>query len=214
MDELKHRLRQAAHAHQPDRARILARVERGMAAAAPAAAYRPAAGRPWPRVAGALTAVAAVLLIGGHMTAAMLHDHAPARTVSTPSAAERLRADGVVDPHSNRFWAQNNLTLRNNRPLTSLTVALRIVRTAGVASTGHWRTLPEADFTVSVRQENGRLVYTWTLRPGRTVPPGRHVFAAQYNHAEGGRDAHGDRYTVTATTRDGREATVRGDFVP
>ncbi|MDN3293258.1 hypothetical protein QWM81_04170 [Streptomyces ficellus] len=216
MDELRKHLREAAHAHRPDRARILARVERGMArppADGAPAPRRPSPRTPWLRVAGA-TAAAAVLAVGGYTVASVLQDEGPAATVATPPHPVRVRAEGVIDPHSNRFWAQSNLTVTTSEPLTALTVDLRVVQTGGIADTGHWRTRPAGDFTVSVREDKGALRYTWTLRPGRTVPAGRHVFAAQYNHAEGGRDATGDRYAITSTAAGGQKATVRGDFAP
>lgn len=215
MDQLKQRLREAARAHEPDRARILARVERGMAAPAAAARHhRPPSRTSWARVAAATAAVAAVLVAGGYTATTVLDTDRPDRGTSAAPAAP-LRAEGVVDPHSNRFWAQSDITLTAPRPLTALTVELRVAQTGGVASTGHWRTLPEEDFTVSVREDrDGALRYTWTLKPGRGAPAGRHVFAAQYNHAEGTRAATGDRYTITATGQDGERTTVSGDFAP
>lgn len=229
MDDLQRALRDAARTHEPDRARILARVERGMAEQAtaprrrpPRAALPPA--RRWPRVALATAAVAGVLAVGGFGARAVLHDDAPAParvadppppTVTpapTSAVAGFLRGHSAVDPNSNRFWAQSNITFSTATPLTALTVELRVAQTGGVADTGNWRTLPAGHFTVVVREESGVLVYTWTLREGRTVPAGQHVFAGQYNHAEGGRDARGDRFTVTATGRDGRRATLTGGF--
>ncbi|MFE1579692.1 hypothetical protein [Streptomyces fradiae] len=227
MDELQRALRDAAQAHQPDRERMLARVERGMAGPAPASdrRYRPA--RRLPRVALATAAVAGVLAVGGLGVRALLPGGTsvparpadpppPAKPTATPAptgAADGfLRGGGAVDPHSNRFWAQSNVTFDTAAPLTALTVELRVARTGGVASTGHWRTPPAEHFTVSVREEPGALVYTWTLGAGRTVPAGRHVFASQYNHAEGDRDARGDRFTVIAVAADGRSATVTGGF--
>ncbi|MDT9683545.1 hypothetical protein RND61_15965 [Streptomyces sp. TRM76323] len=226
MDELQRALRDAARSHHPDRARILARVERGMDRPAPAPRrhHRPPAPR-WPRVALAAAAVAGVLVVGGLGARAVLHEDAPApaRVADPPPATPTapaptsavdgfLRARGDVDPHSNRFWAQSNITFNTATALTGLTVELRVAQTGGVADTGNWRTPPAGHFTVSVREEGGALVYTWTLREGRTVPVGRHVFAGQYNHAEGGRDAGGDRFTVTATGADGERATVTGGF--
>ncbi|CAM5534885.1 hypothetical protein SAVIM40S_00184 [Streptomyces avidinii] len=75
---------------------------------------------------------------------------------------------------------------------------LRIALTDGVKDTGSWRTRPAEDFDLSARQEGGFLVYRWTLKPGRTVPSGEHVFAGQYDHAAGGRDAKDDRYRIDA----------------
>ncbi|TXS09928.1 hypothetical protein EAO71_36910 [Streptomyces sp. ms191] len=79
--------------------------------------------------------------------------------------------------------------------------------------TGHWQTRPADDFTVTVRQEGGFLVYRWVLRPGRTIPSGEHVFAGQYDHAAGGRDAGPDTYRAEAAAGTGR-ALVWGDFAP
>ncbi|MFF4711938.1 hypothetical protein ACFY2V_11070 [Streptomyces eurythermus] len=271
-DELRARLHEAAEAHEPDRARILARVERGMAEPARPghrAVRRPVTG--WLRVVSATAAVAGVLAVGGYAVASAVKDDPPARqTVAvspTPSAsperstppaspaptarptpgkavgepprtpssapssatpkatspagrpparAERngpLWSDGSVDPHSNEFWAQSNLTLKTSAPLESLTVELRIAQTGGVASTGAWRSLPEADFAQGVVERDGFVVYTWTLKPGRTVPAGEWVFAGQYNHARGGRDAKDDGYVMTGAA-DGHTYTVTGDFAP
>ncbi|MEU0253387.1 hypothetical protein ABZ299_12930 [Streptomyces sp. NPDC006184] len=265
-DELRARLHAAAGAHEPDRARILARVERGMAAPS-RSGHR--AGRPpvsgWFRVATATAAVAGVLAVGGYAVASAVKDEPPARRTaaaspsSTPAPARSpaaparptpgghgtgpsrtpapsasrtpgataparppaaraeqdgpLWSDGSVDPHSNDFWAQSNVTLKTTEPLTALTVRLRIAQTGGVASAGAWRSLPEADFSQSVEERNGFLVYTWTLKEGRTVPAGRWLFAGQYDHARGGRDAKDDSYTMTGTA-DGHDRSVAGDFAP
>ncbi|MFB7370173.1 hypothetical protein ACFC0D_10055 [Streptomyces sp. NPDC056222] len=217
-DELRARLREAAEAHRPDRARMLARVERGMAAdarAVPGRPVRPLRPVPWLKVAGAAVAVAGIFAAGGYAVTAL---SGPSRSVtaagSEPSAEPRLRAEGVVDPGSNRYWAQSDLTVTTSTPLSGLVVELRVAQTGGVASTGNWRTLPAEDFTVSVREDGGALVYRWTLTSGRTVPAGRHVFAGQYNHAEGGRDAGSDTYTVTGTDTSGHRASAHGGFAP
>ncbi|MFE0890407.1 hypothetical protein ACFW4Q_15335 [Streptomyces rochei] len=275
-EELRARLREAAGAHRPDRARILARVERGMAGGAAPAHHR--ATRPpllgWARVAGATAAVAGVLAVGGYAVASAVKDDAPPQrsvaTSPTPAAtpspqdtADRMPAppapeatgstapgskspdapassrppaatstatgsarppassvqdgplwsDGSVDPHSNDFWAQSNVTLKTGEPLTALTVELRVAQTGGVTSTGAWRSLPEDDFAFTVGERDGFLVYRWTLKEGRTVPAGEWMFAGQYDHDRGGRDAHGDRYSATATATSG-QLSVRGDFAP
>jgi hypothetical protein len=122
-----------------------------------------------------------------------------------------LWSDGSVDPHSNEFWAQSNVTLRTSVRLTALTVHLRIAQTGGVTSTGAWRSLPEGDFALTVEERDGFLVYTWTLKEGRTVEPGAWMFAGQYDHERGGRDAGGDTYAATATAGS-EKAEVGGDF--
>ncbi|GAA3004409.1 hypothetical protein JCM13580A_51100 [Streptomyces drozdowiczii] len=231
-EELAGRLREAAGAHSPDRARMLARIERGMAGEPAAGAVRPPrAARPWLRVAGATVAVCGVLAAGalavtsagddggaraGRVAAAPA---SPSSTAKAPAAPGGLRPEdgplwtgGVVDPHSNPYWAQSNVTLRTTEPLSALTVELRVAETGGLDSTGSWRSLPEPDFTVSVNESGGYLVYRWTLRPGRTVPAGTHTFAGQYNHAEGDRDATGDYVTAHAVRASGAEAAVGDRF--
>ncbi|MFC8534903.1 hypothetical protein ACFUJY_13230 [Streptomyces sp. NPDC057249] len=228
-EELPRRLREAAEAHRPDRARMLARIERGMADGGPAprSVRPPRAVRPWLRVAGATAAVCGVLAAGAFAVTSAGDDDrarggpvasAPSPAASTPAARGGLRPEdgplwtgGVVDPHSNAYWAQSNVTLRTTEPLSALTVELRVALTGGVNSTGSWRSLPEPDFTVSVNESGGYLVYRWTLRAGRSVPAGTHTFAGQYNHAEGDRDATGDYVTARAVRASGGKASV-GDY--
>ncbi|MEZ3180544.1 hypothetical protein KYY02_18165 [Streptomyces pimonensis] len=263
-EELRARLQEAAGAHEPDRERMLARVERGMAG--PARPEHRAARPPvfgWFRVAGATAAVAGVLAVGGYAVASSVQDEKPPQRqvavsptpTPSPEATSRppepsvnpvpdiseqprntatepagtpspaggparppagvedgpLWSDGSVDPHSNEFWAQSNVTLKTTERLASLTVELRIAQTGGVTSTGAWRSLPEDDFELSVDERDGFLVYVWTLKDGRAIKPGEWVFAGQYDHERGGRDAGDDTYTVRAGTGS-KQLAVGGGF--
>ncbi|MFG2986843.1 hypothetical protein ACGFYQ_37300 [Streptomyces sp. NPDC048258] len=268
-EELTGRLRAAAEAHQPDRARILARVERGMSGAA--VRHRESSGaRPWPRIALASLAAAGTLAVGGFAVAAIVQSPpvrpdvpatpaapsapsapsgTPRPTPSTTSAPATgrpttpdrssptgpspsasgatgsarpgnahvqdgpLSSAGSLGTNSNSFWAQSNITLKSTQPLTALTVELRITQTGGVQSTGSWRTLPAEDFTLTVQNEGGAVVYRWILKPGRTVPAGQHVFAGQYNHAAGAREVEHDGYRVDADGPRGA-LSVWGGFTP
>ncbi|MEV3969796.1 hypothetical protein AB0K68_16855 [Streptomyces sp. NPDC050698] len=266
-EELRTRLHEAAGTHEPDRERMLARIERGMAAPSGSghrATRPPVVG--WMRVAGATAAVAGVLAVGGYAVASAVKEEtaprqrevatsatptpspeatsrapvSPAPEEPAPSTPQERRetgrppsgtpsappperspaaraedgplwSDGSVDPHSNDFWAQSNITLKTREPLTALTVRLKVAQTGGVSDAGAWRSLPEGDFTLSVAERDGFLVYTWTLREGRTVPAGEWVFAGQFAHARGGRDAGEDTYAVTAATG-ARQLSVGGGF--
>ncbi|MBM7438242.1 hypothetical protein [Streptomyces sp. HB132] len=232
MDEdLRERLRTAAASHRPDRERMLARIERGMTREPPARGARaPGTPMPWLRIAGATAAVCGVLTAGafavtstdrvgpkdGQRVAAGPASPAPAspppgRGVALPAAKGPLRSDGSVNPNSNGYWAQSEVTIRTTRPLSGLTVELRVALTGGVNSTGSWRSLPERDFTASAREEDGFLVYRWNLKPGRSVPAGTHTFAGQYNHAEGDRGTERDDYTAHGQTP-GEQTSVGGGF--
>ncbi|MEV0126572.1 hypothetical protein AB0I16_34355 [Streptomyces sp. NPDC050703] len=277
-NEVRGRLRGAAQAHRPDRERMRARVEQGMAAGPRPGrqAKRPrGAGASWLRVVTATAAAAGVCAVGGYGVASALRadetgrssvattatpgtpapaasEHTrdttpptrrpggtpatppvsgppksarppgggtssrparPPRTSTEVPAAELLWADGSVDPGSSAYWSQGDITLKARKPLTSLTVELRVDMGAKVEDTGNWRSLPEADFDVTVGERDGFLVYRWTLRAGRTVPVGEHTFAGQYNHPGGKRDAHGDRYRIEAGTESER-TEWKGDFAP
>ncbi|MEV6877115.1 hypothetical protein [Amycolatopsis sp. NPDC051128] len=149
----------------------------------------------------------------------------PGRTTTRPSSADAnpaapagsrvsdgpLSAQGYVDPHSTVFWAQSTLTVDVAQPLTALTVEVRIAQTGGVQSTGQWQTRPGDDFTTTAQESDGAVVYRWELKPGRTVPAGQHLFAVQYNHAAGTRDADPDGYALQATSADGAHA-IQGRF--
>ncbi|MGW0863613.1 hypothetical protein [Streptomyces sp. NPDC002611] len=130
---------------------------------------------------------------------------------STATEDGPLWSDGSVDPHSNDFWAQSNITIKTREELTALTVRLSVAQTGGVSDAGAWRSLPENDFTLTVGERDGALVYTWTLKEGRKVPAGEWVFAGQFDHDRGGRDAGKDRYTVTAAAGSER-VSVGGGF--
>ncbi|MFJ6104470.1 hypothetical protein ACIQHY_26115 [Streptomyces sp. NPDC092359] len=214
---LRRELREAALAHRPDHARILARVERGLAVSASRRSRNPSG----LRRTGVLVAVtvAAVVGIGGAVgigglaaTGPTAPQPGPAAVPPVPSTGPGARATGTVDAGGNRWWAQSDLALTTDAPAEGVLVELLIARTPGVVSTGHWRTRPAEDFTETVTEETGHLVYRWILKPGRTVPPGSHVFAGQYNHAEGVRDFRADSYTVVLTGTDGGRSTLRGGF--
>ncbi|MFC9636353.1 hypothetical protein ACFTY8_46040 [Streptomyces mirabilis] len=257
-EEIARQLREAAEAHRPDRARMLARVQRGMAGPAVRHRARPFA-RSGTRVALAGLAATGILATGGLAVAAIVATSSPSPTVTTPAtpsptvssphptsarptpvapapattpgsarptppatspspaAGESqngpLWSAGSVDPDSTVYWTQSNLALKTTQPLTSLTVEMRIVQTGGVKNTGTWQTLPSGDFTVTVQEADGTLVYRWVLKPGLTVPAGSHEFAAQFNNGTGVRSAAGDGYRVDGQGSGG-SASVRGGFVP
>ncbi|MEU2545981.1 hypothetical protein ABZ618_11175 [Streptomyces roseolus] len=212
MDEtrLRGELREAAAAHRPDHARMLARVERGMTAGPPPARVRPPRRR-WTVAVAVAATVAGVLGLGG-LAVTTLQDRPAPPSGGAAVPGPVARAAGTIDAGSNRWWAQSDLAVTTDAEVAGLTVELRVALTGGIVSTGHWQTRPADDFTVAVAEEAGALVYRWTLKEGRAVPPGPHTFAAQYNHAEGTRDASADTYAVVLTARDGGRTTLRGGF--
>jgi cytoskeletal protein RodZ len=132
-------------------------------------------------------------------------------TTTAKTADGPIAASGTISQHSIIYWAQNNLTIDVAQPLTTLTVEVRIAQTAGVQYTGNWRTQPPDDFTFSVAPTDGFLVYRWTLKPGQTLPALQEIFAAQYDHKTGKRDASKDTFRVETTVA-GHTFVVWGNF--
>ena len=132
-------------------------------------------------------------------------------TTTANSADGPIAARGTINRRSIIYWAQNDLTIDVAQPLSTLTVEVRIAQTDGVQYTGEWRTAPADDFTVSVTPADGFLIYRWTLKPGRTVAALRQIFAAQYNHSTGKRDASKDTFRVETTVA-GHTFVVWGNF--
>lgn len=247
-EQISRQLREAAEAHRPNRARMLARVDRGLAAATKA---RPASGiaRSWSRATLAGVAAAGVLVTAGIAFAGIVHTGPPAETTTIPAAPHStsstppsptsstvppvaqdqptttnppsttgsrlsdgpLSAKGSVDPNSHTFWTQDQLVLDVAQPLTKLIVQVHIAQTGGVQSSGQWQTAPGDDFTVTVQEVDGAVVYRWELKPGRTVPAAQQIFAVQYNHTRGARDGKADRFGMMAAAA-GRDYAVWGGF--
>ena len=202
-------LRAAAAAHRPDRARMLARVERGIAAWP----VRRRAGRP--RIAGAVVLLVVALgtasLAAGWATGgAARPPDGPGPTVSTAAPGFGTRGtvvEGQGTPHGSR----SEVTLRTGGPLTSLMIELRVAAGTGTRPTGAWRTLPASDFEQSCGFEDGYLVFRWRLRPGAEVPAGEHTFAGRYDHPPGRHDPSRDGYRVEAAGPGG-ERRAEGGF--
>ncbi|MFD9633565.1 superantigen-like protein SSL4 [Streptomyces violascens] len=83
-EEIARRLREAAEAHRPDRARVLARVQRGVAGPAVRHRARPFA-RSGTRVALAGLATVGILATGGLAVAAIVATSSPSATVIAPA---------------------------------------------------------------------------------------------------------------------------------
>jgi hypothetical protein len=146
------------------------------------------------------------------------HTREPERRPTADPSGGRGRGPAPVTvvartgPASNPYWSEDDLTLTAARPLTGLTVTVRVAQTGGVAPTGSWLDLPNGDFDVSVRPGPDALVYRWTLKPGRKAWPKGNVFAAQFDHPKKPRRRGTDSYTVTASAAGGRPVTVSGRF--
>ena len=223
-------LREEAERHRPDRDAMFERIVRGRAESRRSSmvGLRPLAAA---AVGAVLAGIVGVRVMGGDgaentpvaaptpvvptpsATATATATSPPPRASASSEAAHRpafLSADGAIDPHLNPNWSQGNVTLRSTKKITALEVTVSVARTAGVASTGLWTTLPNQMVTMTMTERSGKLVYRFELQPGATLAPGRYTFAVQYNHASK-RSPAADTFAVTATGG-GEQARTRGGF--
>ncbi|MFF7391381.1 hypothetical protein ACFZAE_23410 [Streptomyces scabiei] len=133
------------------------------------------------------------------------------RNTESGSTSGYLWADGSVEADSNAYWDQSVITVKSTKPITSLKVVVRIVQTGGVKSTGTWTSLGDR-VAVGQNATSDQIGYVITLKSGVTLDPGTYVFKAQYDHAQGGRDAGRDLYTVAAVANGSDDASVSGRF--
>lgn len=110
MDDMGNRLRQAAAAHQPDRARMLARVQRGMLSSsatdtadldspgARTARHRNRIALSWPKVALTTLATATTLAVGGFAVGAVVRGHEPRQ--ESAAGPGTPPAPGSPSPHA------------------------------------------------------------------------------------------------------------------
>ncbi|MFF7394182.1 hypothetical protein ACFZAE_37790 [Streptomyces scabiei] len=96
-EEIDRRLREAAEAHQPDRARMLARVERGMAGPAVRHRARPFA-RSGTRIALAGLAATGILATGGLAVAAIVATSSPSPSPSPTVTTSATPSPTVSSP--------------------------------------------------------------------------------------------------------------------
>jgi hypothetical protein len=124
---------------------------------------------------------------------------------------EWLVTDGSIDPGSNDYWSQANVTLKNEEPLVALVVELRVAENESLVSTGSWTTDNRFGDAV-VTSEDGFLVYRWTLQDGSVLPAGEYTLAGQFGHEAGARSADDDGYSFEAETESGAQGRTEGDF--
>jgi len=137
---------------------------------------------------------------------------APAGTPSPPPRNEPgwMESAGYLDPQSSDAWSQNNVRVSNTEPITSLEITIAVARTPKTAYAGRFTSAANDYFAMTVTPSDDKLTYTYVMRDGVTLKPGKYVFAAQYTH-DSGHKAAIDSYSVVAETRTA-DAKASGTF--
>ena len=235
-DDLPRRLRVTAEGFGPDSERMWARVASGMPHPESVKARPAKRGFRIPHMAiatgVAVVLIGAIVVIGygpdmggpsGPSAGSPPSEAEPTETTSPDPVGHKpelvdelayLSADGAInDDTENDYWSQAKLTMVTDEPLTELTVELHVVNAVDLETTGSWVTAEHYFDPPEIVEEDGYLIYRWTLKEGQTVEPGEYLFAGQHNHRNGKRDESGDYYVFEAVGATG-EGTVIGDFPP
>jgi len=124
---------------------------------------------------------------------------------ATPPAigGSGVTASGHVTSGSGTYWSEEDVNLSNAAPLTALRVVVTVQKTSGVSYAGGYNTFASGTVTMAYSDTGSRVVYTYTLTVGQSIPAGSGwLLAAQFG---GNGTAHaysGDTYTVTVTSGD------------
>lgn len=200
-----------AERHDPDSARIRARMEDAIGPL-----DGPRRGGRW-RVA-AVAAVAAAVLVavplavthvgqGPRARGGPAGSQAPAGRMTSPAPPPRtITVAGSTAPGSGPYWGEERVELTVVRPVTALDVTLTVRRAAGPV--GAWQSV--GDMTAGRHVSGPRVRYAFRLGHGRTVTPGTYRFAVQFGRSRAARTVS---YEVSASGGE-RRSSVRGVVRP
>jgi hypothetical protein len=121
-----------------------------------------------------------------------------------------VTATGAV-AQSSPWFNEEDLKLTNGGPLTALTIAITVQRTAGVSFSGEYNTVG-GQILQSSSSTSSAITYTFTLASGQTLGAGSgRLFAAQSSGNGTAHPTSGDTFSVTATAG-GATTTLSGHF--
>ena len=135
----------------------------------------------------------------------------PVTGAAPPSttAADAYTATERVDEVSNPEWAQLDVVVTANKPLTGLEITIRVADCAGLGMLESFDTGAFGAFTSSTTTaRDGSVSYVFSLVAGHTLAPGTVQFAAQFSHGATGWHAAADTYRISAQTASGPGAAV------
>ncbi|WP_199040108.1 hypothetical protein [Glycomyces salinus] len=230
-DDLPDRLRSAGDDFEPDGDRMWERISEGMDGPTPVGARPVRGGFRVPHLAiatgAAVMLIAAIVVIGyrtsgepsvpptgpGQVTSSepdgdeYSHEPIPEAVdeVESLDVQAGLDPDGSID-----YWSQAELLLDVTEPVTELTVELRVAMRDDLRETGSWVTAEHYFDPAEVYEQDGYLVFRWTLIDGETIEEGQYTLAGQYNHGDGPRTTEYDYFELEAGAESGSGRIVGG----
>jgi hypothetical protein len=138
----------------------------------------------------------------------------PASGSASATGPALLTASGALGPASNASWSEERVNLTLTEPVATFQLTIRVAPSPGLTSNNVWSNHDITAFAVNITSNPNGLVYTFTLKQGRTLPAGAFVIAAQFAH-NGARDASGDTFEASAAadaSAGSAQGVARGGF--
>ncbi|MDJ0385343.1 hypothetical protein [Streptomyces sp. G-G2] len=160
-EEIARRLREAGEAHQPDRARMLARAQRGVAGPAIRHRARPLA-RSGPKVVLAGLAAVGILATGGFAVAGIVHTPPTSGTATTPSTTPATPSPTVPSPPTTSTMPSDAATSPGAAPAVPPSSSRPTPSAAGQVQNGPLRSAGSVDAHSTVYWEQNNVTLRTT----------------------------------------------------
>lgn len=131
----------------------------------------------------------------------------PITPVSNNGVAVTASADG------DSYYGEDRVSVDNHSDvITAMSVTIKIAETTEVELEGMWKNVPKNDFVEASDRRCGQLIYSFTLKHGKTLAKGSEwAFVAQWDGSGTPHPTSGDSWSVTTTTSKGTN-TVSGTY--
>lgn len=135
---------------------------------------------------------------------------------TTTTTAPANPSNGVAVTASNSSdgngGGQETLSFTNSSAVSALTVTINVIKNKGVTHNSQANTFPTGVLKQSSKTSNGVLVYTSTLKSGKTIPLNSGgTVSAVFNGNGSAHDMSGDTWSVVSTSG-GIVSTLSGNF--
>lgn len=135
-------------------------------------------------------------------------------SASSSAGASLVTAVGSLATASNQTWTEEDVNITLAQPVTQFRLIVRLTPSAGLTPDNYWSNHDITAFNVVLNSDTNGLVYTFTLKSGKSLPAGPFIIAVQFAHSRQ-RDASGDTFSLSATSdqaHGGASSSAQGSF--
>jgi len=96
----------------------------------------------------------------------------------------------------NTYYQREIVYLNNNQPLTSLALYISVTRSQNPTNPSSYTNFPENALNLTITYTTDRIIFSFELIQGETVPTGSYQLAAQYNLNNKVQPTYNDTYQM------------------